>query len=446
MGAYIGERKIGYMSLRIEKEGPGYNISSTMQNHLTLLGADLTQLVSTTVHTDSDFSPLEESFSMTSGGKTTTVHALFAHDQIKCSVSAGSGASEKIIPIPKGTSLIGDAIFAGLGPKPQVGKHYKLHYFNPLTLAIEDLKVIVERSEKVELGGKKYDTFVIQNVTPMGDMTVWQEAGGEIVQVKAVMGIMLVRQTREQATADLGSGPVEDMAELSRAQADREIKHPRRVKSLEVVVEGLHYPALILSDDDQKAETLPGEPGSVKLAIVAANFDKSKSITIPISKPDMAAYLAATPYLDYDAGGIKDQAKAIVGNEKSAYLICSNVRAWIHANMRVRADIGITRPASDVLKSKQGVCRDYAVLFAALARSSGVPTRIASGLLYTQGAFYYHAWVECYVGKWVPFDATLPVDFVDATHIKLAEGDATAMFGLAKVIGSLKMRVLSSAE
>ena len=89
------------------------------------------------------------------------------------------------------------------------------------------------------------------------------------------------------------------------------------------------------------------------------------------------------------------------------------------------------------------MCRDYAILFGALARSSGIPTRVAAGLLYTDGAFYYHAWVECYVGKWMPFDATLPSDFVDATHIKLAEGDATAMFGLAKVIGSLKVHVES---
>jgi len=94
-----------------------------------------------------------------------------------------------------------------------------------------------------------------------------------------------------------------------------------------------------------------------------------------------------------------------------------------------------------VIKSKRGVCRDYGILFAALARSAGIPSRIAAGLLYTDGAFYYHVWTECYVGEWVPFDATLPTDFVDATHIKLAEGDAPTMFGLAKVIGSLKAEI-----
>ncbi|MCX8052365.1 MAG: transglutaminase-like domain-containing protein, partial [Armatimonadetes bacterium] len=111
------------------------------------------------------------------------------------------------------------------------------------------------------------------------------------------------------------------------------------------------------------------------------------------------------------------------------------------SNLKIRADIGITRSASDVLESKIGVCRDYATLFAAMARAVGVPSKVVSGLLYLNDGFYYHAWVECWVGEWVPFDATMPTDFVDATHIKLVEGDATTMFSLAKVIGSLRAEV-----
>jgi hypothetical protein len=58
------------------------------------------------------------------------------------------------------------------------------------------------------------------------------------------------------------------------------------------------------------------------------------------------------------------------------------------------------------------------------------------------GHFYYHAWVESYVGEWVAFDATLKSDFVDATHIKLAEGDATNMFEMAPVFGTLKAEII----
>ncbi|NLN78221.1 MAG: transglutaminase domain-containing protein [Armatimonadetes bacterium] len=160
----------------------------------------------------------------------------------------------------------------------------------------------------------------------------------------------------------------------------------------------------------------------------------------------MQEYLNPTAYVDSDAATIIEQAKEIVGNQNNAYTASSDIRAWIFSNLKVQSDIGITRSGSDVLKSKIGVCRDYAILFASLARSAGIPSKVVSGLIYTDGAFYYHAWVECYTGQWTPFDATLSTDFVDATHIKLAEGDATTMFSLAKVIGTLDVEVLECSE
>jgi len=53
-----------------------------------------------------------------------------------------------------------------------------------------------------------------------------------------------------------------------------------------------------------------------------------------------------------------------------------------------------------------------------------------------------HAWAESFVGEWIPVDATLPGIFVDATHIKLAEGDTSAIFDAVKAIGNLKAEVL----
>ena len=50
MGAYVGERKMGYMSFKIDKAGTGYRIASVLDNHLTVLGSDLTQLVTSVVH------------------------------------------------------------------------------------------------------------------------------------------------------------------------------------------------------------------------------------------------------------------------------------------------------------------------------------------------------------------------------------------------------------
>lgn len=445
MGTLIGEKKIGWMSLNIDKaefEGTqGYKVTTVVNNHLTVLGSDLTQVVDTVVYTDSKYAPLKETFSMSSGGKTTTVTGRFTKTSIECEVSAGSGSSVKSIPIPPGTELVADPLFTTSDKFPDIGKEYSLRYFNPLTLSLEDLKVKVDKRERITVGGKEYDTVALENITPMGSMSVWQEADGGIVQVKGMMGITMIRMTRTEALAAGEGGSAEDFAVLTSAKSNRRIDNPREVKSLTAVLTGINDPTMLITDSRQKTKTIEGKPGTADFAIKAVRFDESKSSQLPIRASALHEYMIATPYVDSDAGIVMRQASEIVGAEKNAYLACTKIRAWIYANLKVKSDIGITRSGSDVLKSKVGVCRDYAILLASLARSVGIPSKVVSGLIYIDGAFYFHAWVECYVGKWVPFDATLSSDFVDATHVKLAEGDATTMFVLAKVIGSLKVEV-----
>lgn len=447
MGAYIGEKKVGYLSLKIEQADydgiKGYRIANVLNNHLTVLGADLNQLVTTVVRTDESFAPLIEDFSMASGGKTTRVRATFHKDTIECVISAGSGSRTQTVPIPEGANLIGDSLFAVPDIRPEIGSEHKMHYFNPLTLSVEELTVKIERRERIEVGGKQYDAIILKNITPMGEMTVWQEPGGEMLQVQAVMGIRMVRQTEKEAMSGIETGAAQDFAVLTSVKPSKPIPSPRELKKLDIVLKGLDGSRMAISDSRQKAAPIAGDPDAVEFVINAATFDKSKSVERPVTDPALQEELSATAYLDHDLSAVTNQAREIVGDEKSAYQACSKIRAWVFANMKTDPGIGITRSASDVLKSRVGVCRDYAILFAALARSVGIPARVAAGLIYTNGGFYYHAWVECYVGQWVPFDATLPTDFVDATHIKLAEGDATAMFGLARVIGNLKADVNS---
>ena len=45
------------------------------------------------------------------------------------------------------------------------------------------------------------------------------------------------------------------------------------------------------------------------------------------------------------------------------------------------------------------------------------------------------------MGEWIPVDATLPGILVDATHIKLAEGDTSAIFDAIKAVGNLKAEI-----
>jgi hypothetical protein len=77
----------------------------------------------------------------------------------------------------------------------------------------------------------------------------------------------------------------------------------------------------------------------------------------------------------------------------------------------------------------------------------GIPSRVINGLVYSEESqgFLYHSWAESYVsGKWIPVDPIFDTVVVDATHIKLLEGETAAdCLPLVEMVGKIKSRVLS---
>jgi len=109
--------------------------------------------------------------------------------------------------------------------------------------------------------------------------------------------------------------------------------------------------------------------------------------------------------------------------------------------------MALLRSADDLLSAPRGVCRDYAVLYTALARAEGAPTRLCAGIVAVNGMFYYHAWAETYVGRqygWIAVDPTMKQHRVDATHVAFVRGDAASMADIAYQIGSVNVRILDA--
>jgi transglutaminase-like putative cysteine protease len=100
-----------------------------------------------------------------------------------------------------------------------------------------------------------------------------------------------------------------------------------------------------------------------------------------------------------------------------------------------------------VLRTKVGDCNEHTALYVAMARAAGIPARIAVGLVFVHGAFYYHAWPEVYVdrttssGLWLPVDPTLNQFPADATHIRLTRGGLEKQAAILPLIGHLSIDV-----
>jgi transglutaminase-like putative cysteine protease len=112
----------------------------------------------------------------------------------------------------------------------------------------------------------------------------------------------------------------------------------------------------------------------------------------------------------------------------------------LELNQRIWTDLAYcpgvtttTTTAAQALKTRAGVCQDYAHLMIACLRSLGLPGRYVSGYLRTsppageekrRGADQSHAWVGAWVGHaagWVDFDPTNNLMVFDE-HVTLAWG------------------------
>lgn len=90
----------------------------------------------------------------------------------------------------------------------------------------------------------------------------------------------------------------------------------------------------------------------------------------------------------------------------------------------------VDSPIDDALRSRQGVCQDFAHIMIALVRQLRIPCRYVSGYLYhgdknrdRSSAGATHAWVEAYLGEcgWVEFDPTNNLLGCER-HIRVAVG------------------------
>jgi transglutaminase-like putative cysteine protease len=96
----------------------------------------------------------------------------------------------------------------------------------------------------------------------------------------------------------------------------------------------------------------------------------------------------------------------------------------------VKKSTAVNSPIEHALRSRQGVCQDFAHIMITLVRNAQIPCRYVSGYLYHGSENVYrsadgatHAWVEAFLPSlgWIGFDPTNNVP-VGVRHIRTAVG------------------------
>jgi transglutaminase-like putative cysteine protease len=189
----------------------------------------------------------------------------------------------------------------------------------------------------------------------------------------------------------------------------------------------------------QKYAPLPN--GQVEVTL-SAELPKTENLKpMPLADPEGGANLKATLIVESDNAEIRALAKKLVAGEKSSHVAAKKINEWVARNLVKDYGASADR-ASDVLRQMRGDCTEHSLLAVALLRAAGIPAKRVDGVVYMMNedkvpAFYWHEWVEAYVGEWTQMDPTFNQPVADATHFAVGEegnAEITPLIGQLKVV------------
>lgn len=143
-------------------------------------------------------------------------------------------------------------------------------------------------------------------------------------------------------------------------------------------------------------------------------------------EPGTEQFLIETKFITSTDPQIRLLAAELTENITDSVEATFAIAHWVRDNIEYNLSTltaDISRDAKWVLNERTGVCDELTVLFLALTRAAGIPSRYVTGVAHTSSSDFNtewipHAWAEVYVGEWIPFDLTYgQFGWVDASHI-----------------------------
>lgn len=420
LGLFLQGKKIGYTrttSLPDTQDG----VAGTATRSLTivsagLLGTSLDLRMDSSSFADAAGKPKTMVFKLESAGRTQTVLAKFFPTHVECVSTAGGDAATKRLELPAGATVVDDPLIPLLEAGVVPGSTDTFYVLDPLTVSLQKntLKVMPKESKTVE--GLVVEAYPVVITDPRATTTAYFTAKGDFLYADAPMGMRIRPLTREQALATEDDTRIDLAAATSIPVPSAPPPSAEGTQRYRVKSDKLPLPS-------GGHQTVRPVEGGLEVEVHPAQFGSA-----PGSAQSDARWLQPGLHVPCGTAPFPELAQEVAGNgdlETKA----NRVAKWVYETMRPNAGIGVLRDASEVLSSREGVCRDYAVLTATLLRAAQVPTRLCSGLILMDERLYYHAWVEVFDrGRWIGVDSTRPRGRVTTGHIKLAEGTVEEAF------------------
>lgn len=445
-GTYYKGSKIGFNHARVKVRQDSIGVHTKMYFRLKSGKDDQSTILTqdTTLNPDlslKGFVLLQEIM-----GKRQEVVGRVEGSKLILEVSGRGFNKQEAIDFPSGiypsTTIWLNIMKDGL----EVGKKGRFNLFIEAFRMVMPMTYEILRKETITFDGKKVDTLVVQQKFSGMTTTLWTNARGQVLRELSLTDFESRRESKEVATR-MSDKPmsVSNFITLSLVKIKQPLVSPDRMGRMKLKLSNVHGPKSIPQDHRQKVlktEKNGEESYTTTLLIEREPKVPAKRVPLPVPTSQYKDYLKDAPEIQVQHPMIRTLAQDLVAGQKDAWQAAKLISTWVYDNLdKVLVD---SFTALDALHDRRGECQSHTNLFTALARAAGIPTKVVNGLVYSREfkGFLYHAWPEVWVGEWRALDPTLGQHYVDATHIKLSEGNYAGALKLMEFIGQVNIELL----
>jgi hypothetical protein len=419
---------IGYMEIRIEQTSDdSLLIVQETEWDLVLMGTRRHVAMTLEARTGSDLDMASMDLWMTDGTSEILTSSIRDGNELHTTITT-AGRDIEMSTEFEGDYLPVLADLAAAMMEWEEGQERLFPTFDPATGMVFDAEVVCLGFEPISLLGDTVEAVKL-SISQVGlHNTVWVWEGQIVREEEAGLGMILTRVPPDQ------SGDVSATRDLYEVFAipSTTIDEPRDIGSRTFDMHGeIDWTAFDL--DYPPIQTAEGTRITVSTRIPA------EVASFPIGDTSgLGEYLVSEPMIQSDDESVIRLADSLTSGVHTAW--DASIRICNYVDRAVFNSPTVSLPSAvDVLENLRGDCNEHTVLFVALARAAGIPSRVCAGIVYLNGVFGYHAWPMVWVGEWVPMDPTLSQNVADPTHLILATGSLESQYVINSVMGRLSI-------
>ena len=437
MSIFQNQRRIGFAHRRLVPKSGGYALEEKVVMRINTMG--MVQNIGLRTRADllPDLSLDRFEFDLRSGAFRFFARGA-ARGEVLSILTETAGQQRSVdVPVRKRIYLAATLMDRLQGERLAPGDRYTFEVFDPAVMAPSEATAEIIGPESVQVSGENVPATRISLSLRGMTQTAWIGANGELLRERGLLGLRMEKAAAAEALSEVGAEASEDLAAAAAITPNRTIREPEGLDVLRVRLGGAHIDRLQLNGGRQRLS-------DGVLTVRREDLSGLPPMPPPERLPPLEqVFLKPEPLIQSDHERIRSLVRSILGDAPPATALdrARLLMAWIRRNIEPRPVLSMP-DALSTLGNRMGDCNEHAMLFAALARSAGIPARVEAGLVYMRGKFYYHAWNLLFLGRWVTADALFGQLPADATHLRLATGSPHQQVDLGGAIGNITIEIL----